>query len=587
MPRPPRTTARAKPHSRAKAAARDVAAMDPDVAWADDLYARMLADCHPFQRDAVEDPGKRVAYLVGRGGGKTTSARVRALRKITSIRGAKVAYVATSRPEAERLNWDPLKKLIDDLGERENFEFSESKMLCRCKRTGGTYQFFGADDKREIGKLRGQPFNEFQVDEAASHDPTILDWMLNRVVGPRLGERHGCILILGTPGHILYGLFYDVTRPGSDKHRPYSQRTDEAYAGWIGWSSHAWTAPAVLALPDAAEKWPAIALNWAEALVTKEREKYGDDNPLWLREYLGLWAADGTTTMYSYRAHNPDGTPFNQWSPVPKDHPWVAKFEWGEKIEEAQWAEALAAARSCLEVAAAALPFRDALFGYGMDLGGRDPYALNVAAWSPTDPERRVYHVFCFSKRRMYARLIADLLIGAAAADLAARHEPYEAAGLYEVTDWPPAAVADLAALGDTLIAELQNVYGIKAGAAEKRGKHGAIEVVNGDLTDGRMFIIAGSPLEVQLSTLQWKPDENGQPKEDRAARNDHADSWTYIRTDISTMLGGKAAPKDDKPGDGKKPKKPAPPPPAPWEVKRSGGEYDSLMADDDFSAIE
>ena len=589
MPRPPRTTARAKPYSRAKAAARDKANDDPDVAWADGLYERMLGDCHPFQRDAVEDPGKRIAYLVGRGGGKTTAARVRAIRKITSIRGAKVAYVATSRPEAERLNWEPLKKLIDDLGERDNFEFSESKMLCRCKRTGGTYQFFGADDKKEIGKLRGQPFNEFQVDEAASHDTTLMDWMLNRIIGPRLGERRGCILILGTPGHILYGLFYDVTRPGSEKHRPYSKRTDSTYDGWIGWSSHAWSAPGVLALPAAAQKWPAIALNWAEALETKEREKWGDDNPVWLREYMGLWAADNTTTMYSYRAHNLDGSAFNQWSPVPKSHPWVATFEWGEKIAKEQWGEALAAARDYLERAIAALPedFGAPLFGYGQDLGSRDPFALNVPAWSPTDPGRRVFHVFCFSKRKMYARLIADLLIGEAAADLAARGEPYTAGGLYELTEWPPASVADLAGLGETLIDELQNVYGIKSRAAEKKGKHGAIEVVNGDLVDGRMFILADSPLEVQLSTLQWKPDENVQPKEDRAARNDHADSWTYIRTDISTMLGGKAAPKDDKPEAGKKPKKPAKPPPAAWEAKRSGGEFDSLMADNDWSSLE
>ena len=109
MPRPPRTKApRAKPHSRAKAQARDVAAQDPDVAWADGIYERMLDACHDFQRDAVTDPALRISYLVGRGGGKTTAARVRAVRKMTSIQRARIAYVATSRPEAERLNWEPL-----------------------------------------------------------------------------------------------------------------------------------------------------------------------------------------------------------------------------------------------------------------------------------------------------------------------------------------------------------------------------------------------------------------------------------------------------------------------------------------------
>ncbi len=563
--------ARAKPHSRVKSAARDLETMDPDAVWAASLSDRMLGDCHPFQRDAVLDPSLRISELVGRGGGKTTSMRVRAVRKTSRIRRARVAYVATSRPEAERLNWEPLKELLDQLGEMDNFEFTESKMICRCKKTGGEYQFFGADDKREVNKLRGQPFDEFQVDECASHDINLLESMLDRAIGPRLGERKGCIVLGGSPGHVLRGRFYEATRDGGDLHRPYRQRGEPEFADWIGWSSHHWNMLDILALPDA-HRYPALLLNWEAALVEKKRQGWTDDNPIWMREYLGKWAQDNTTSMYAYQAHK-DGQLFNRWEPYG-----------ARKLEGV----------TAIKAAIAALPpgIDDWMFGYGMDLGSRDPFALTVKAFSPSDSLRRIWHVFSFEKRRMYARLIAELLIGGDAVEKALRGEIYdEVGGLFGVTGWPAAIVADLAGLGETLIDELANVYGIRIKAAEKKGKFGAIEVYNGDLVDGRMFILGDSPLEEQLSTLQWKPDEYGQPKEDKAAHNHSADSATYIRTEIGAMFS--ASEPVEKPADKSKPQRNLKPIAKPdgWTNaparSKSGGEFDSLMANSDYNAVD
>lgn len=565
-------TARAKPHARKKAAARDLLAMSPDEAWAEDLSARMLADCHPYQRNAVLDPSLRVSLLVGRGGGKTTSKRVRAVHKISRIRRARVAYVATSRPEAERLNWEPLKELLDQLGEMDNFELVESKLICRCRRTGGEYQFFGADDKREINKLRGQPFNEFQVDECASHDTVLFENMLDRAIGPRLGERHGCIVLGGSPGHVLRGRFYDVTRDGSEMHRPFSRRFESDFADWIGWSSHAWSMLDILTLPDAERKYVALVLNWKAALLEKKRQGWSDDNPIWMREYLGKWAADNTTSMYAYRAHK-DGKPWNQWKP------------YGDRrLEGLQQ----------IRAAIAELPkdMGEPMFGYGIDLGSKDPFALNVIAFAPTDPLRRFFHVFNFEKRRMYANEIAKLLIGDDAVATAMRGGVYtDLGGLFGVTGWPAAIVADLAGLGETLIDELANIYGIRIKPAEKKGKFGAIEVFNGDLVDGRMFILADTPLELQLAQLQWKPDEYGQPKEDKAAANHSADAATYIRTEIGMMFSGAVDEKKKPDVAQAKPVRGKPPATRDtWNDQparsRSGGEYDSLLSSGDFNEI-
>jgi hypothetical protein len=535
------STSRAKPHSRKKSAARDRAAMSVDQQWAAGLKDTLLSDCHPWQLDAALDQALRIAVLVGRGGGKTTVLRVRALIKITSIARARVIYAATSRPEAERLNWEPLKQLVDDLGLRDEFVFNEGKLRVTCKRTGGTYQLVGIDDKKEVNKYRGQPFDEVQVDETASHNTTLLEMFLDRAVGPRLGERHGCIVLAGTPGEILAGRFYEVTRIGGEMHRAYALRGEPEYTDWIGWSSHAWSMLDVLALPDA-HRYPALLLNWEAALVEKRRQAWSDTNPIWMREYLGLWARDHTTSMYAYQAHHEDGTPFNRWTPLgdlkldPKD--------WGDVGKTYQ----------VLQRAIAALPkeFDDYLYGYGADLGSRDPFALTIKAFSPTDPLRRFFHVFSFEKRRMYERLIAEMLIGKEAVAKVLRGEVYdELGGLFGLTGWPVAAVADLAGLGETVLDELAEVYGIKFKPAEKKGKPGAIAVYNGDLTDGRTFILGDSPLEHQLASLQWKPDEYGIPKEDKAASNHSADSATYIRTELGPMFSAPAEqPAPTKEGD-------------------------------------
>ena len=580
-----KSSAPASPHSRKKAAARDLAAMSLDQLWALEVEERLLADCHPWQRLVALDPALRYSMLVGRGGGKTTVYRVRALRKITKIKRARVIYAATSRPEAERLNWEPLKELIDQLGLRDEFTFNEGRLRCTCKRTGGTYELVGIDDKKEVNKYRGQPFDEVQVDEAASHNPILLEMFLDRAVGPRLGERHGCIGLGGTPGHVLRGRFYDVTRTGGELHRPYSLRDDPDFAGWVGWSSHAWSMLDVLKLPHAARLYPALVLNWEAALVEKERQKWSDNNPIWMREYLGLWASDHTTSMYAYQAHAADGSLLNRWAP------------YGElKLEGIPM----------LKAAIAALPkeHTDYLYGYGTDLGARDPFALTILAFSPSDPWRRFFHVFSFERRRMYPRLIAELLIGEDAVKARLRGEVYtELGGLFGLTGWPVAAVADLAGLGEMVIDELARVYGIKFVAAEKKNKPGAIEVFNGDLVDGRMFILAGSPLEDQLASLQWKPDEYDVPKEDKAVANHSADSATYIRTKLGAMFSGAlsepppakegeipAVPRPDKPV-AKPAKRPAPSKkPDTWTDKPVGGkrkgEYNALLQDNNFRQI-
>lgn len=466
----------------------------------------LLEECHPKQRAFVLDPGKRVAALTARGAGKTTAVRARYLRRCQNIRAARCLYIATTRDQASEFMWEPLKVVCEKL--RLNARFAEQKLKCTFKESRSFIRLVGADDKKEIEKLRGQPFHEVWIDESASHPHALLQALLLRIIGPRLGDFGGMLGLVGTPGHVLKGMFYEVTKNGSKLGRRWDERDNPEFKSWIKWSTHHWN------LSHGAPFIPAMQRLWAEALEEKERNGWSDDNPIWRREYLGLWAADDTEMVYKYRAFiEKDGVsiPWNQWDPK--------KDEWG-------FAE---------------LPpqFKEWHYTYGMDLGHSDPFALQVLAWCPHDPDKVLYHVYEYERTGMYAKKVAELLTGEEYVQkllmgkLGGLEQP---GGLIGKTDWPDAMWADLAGLGEMVTDELKNVYGIPVQAAEKKNKFDAIELFNGDLIDGRVKVMKDSHLEAQLSELQWDVDEFGRLKENKGQPNHSTDAAIYARRGASHL---------------------------------------------------
>lgn len=552
------------PHSRKKA---DRRVLSTDYLWAARITKRILADCHPWQRDAVIDPARRISMIVGRGGAKTTSMRARALIKMLWLRNQYIGFAATSKEHARLLNWDKIKQACDHYGIRStgndpDVTFLESSMRMTC-RTGSVYQLRGVEDVADAEKFRGFPQAEFQVDECGSFKPELFVYLLDQCVSPRLGEaltlppgllefimqwdeddvdgleaylapivwedhRGGCIVLASTPPRHIGGEFYEVTREGSTRHRPYSKRAE--FPGWLGYSSHTWTLKDVVDLPDSKQKFPALWYNWQEALRTKAEKLWSDENPIWRREYLAIWSADDTDTMFRYRAHV-DGKEWNQWDPLGR----------------------VPATMDDLKAVVAILRerFDDVRFVIPADEGYKDPFACNVLAFSPRDPERTIFHVFPFERTEMYGRPIAELLLGTdeVAAILSTGKFPQKYGGIYGALGIiaPDAAVMDGS---ETLIAELANVYGIRFAKADRKpdSKVGGIELVNGDLQDGRIKILKDSPLERQIRVLQWKEDEFGQKKEDKAQANHSTDTLLYGRKLIANLFEAGAVTQDAKP---------------------------------------
>jgi len=542
-----------KPHERVKTERR---VLSPDDAWADALDAKMLAACHGWQVSLIEDEHRRVSALVGRGGGKTTALCVRGVRKCVKRRRAHVLYFATTRMRAKELIWYPLKDLCDRLGlvSGKDVLFNETELRCTFSRTGSVYQLSGMSDLAEIEKWRGTTYDEVQIDEGASHRHELLDVLLYQVIGPRAKV----ILIVGTAGHILSGTFYDVSRPGSDKHRAYA---DRGRAPDAAWSSHHWTLEMVYNLPDAAKKYPAMVELWELRLQEFADNKWSPDHPIRKREDAAIWALDDTSMIYQYRARLDDGAPWNEWDP-PRD-------ELGpDRVSIAR-----------LPNKPDGSPVEDWLYALGIDHGSRDAFALNVFAVSPSDPDRIIYHLYCFEQPQMYARRIAVLLLGKLAeTDIDAAHA--NPAGLIGAIGWPTGMVSDSLQLGQNILDELSQVYGITIAPADQKGKMSSIELVNGDLVDGRIKILKGSALAEQLENLQWKKDEYGFPREDKGQSNHSADTLCYGRRLLAHLFENIGATDKPPPKHARDPFEEA----AAQEPDFGGGEYEILFGDSDRS---
>lgn len=456
---------------------------------------QLRGDLHPKQVQLFDDPHRRIAVLSARGSGKTTTLKARYFRRMDWTPKARCLYIATTRDQAIDLMWNPIKDLCERLSMPAKFH--ETALRCTFLENDSQLKLVGADDKRQIEKYRGIPFHEVWIDESASFDHKLLEHLIERVIGPRLGDFGGMLGMIGTPGHILKGPFYEATFNGSPDHFRYEDR-ETSTSGY--WSFHSWTAE------DGAPHVATIAKIWEEALTEKREKQWSDQHPVWLREYRATWAADDTDSVFKYRPHNEEGAEWNQWDPE-RDARGIAKLPDGI----GEWSYSL-----------------------GLDYGSRDPTAIGVYAYSANDPQRRLFHVYEFEKRGMYLRTIAELLIG----------EELDAANprglIGAIGGWPDSMVADA---DQGFIDELSAVYGISFKKADRKQetRFSAIELANGDLIDGRVKILKGSRLEEQLVSLQWARDEFGIKKKDKSKRDDQADQFIYARMAANHLISSPA----------------------------------------------
>lgn len=466
----------------------------------------LLARSHPPQRDFILDPGRLISLLCGRGTGKTFAELCRLL--LIMMRGdtvtgggANCLYVTDTRDHARAIVWAEFKALIKELDLVDRVHANETRLEFAFA-NGSLLKLHGFGERDEIEKLRGITWHEVALDESGLARTDLLERLVNEIIGPRLV---GALVLLGTPGYSLDGLFYNLTRPAASseepQHRPYAKR-DEYPEDWDKCSSHAWSAK------EGAEAGIApLKRLWEEKLRLKKSNGWSDTNPKWLREGLGQWAQDDATHVYAYRAYDDEGRELNQWSPAIV----VASTRWSR------------------------LPpgFDPKTWGYGiaMDIGWKDAFAIEALAYR-YEGSRDVWQIGEYYKTKQSARAIATLLIGP-------ELNISKPAGIIGELGWPDFMVADLAGAGEFFVRTMRDEFGIVVAAADKHAKYKdpAIESVNAEMFEGRIRVMKGSALATELSTLQRIVDANGRWIENPKQANHACDGLLYGRIALGALL--------------------------------------------------
>lgn len=474
----------------------------------------------PMQRAMAEDWHKRICLLTPSKNGKTFTVRARLLRGALLKKAFYGLYIGLSRQKAKEDIWDGesgLRNLCELLGLKigqfsdpdVDVVFNNQDLIAYFPKTGSLIRVGGADNMEAIEKYRGGPgYDEVWIDEAKSHTPTLLKELLDEVLEARVNWKDGVMGVCGTPGSDLRGYFYDLTRNGSELSISCTDENPEP----LRWNCHRWS------LEQNTIRLPGQTTSaWERALALKKAKGWTDRNTTWRREYLGQWCAELTSNVYKFQQHDDTtGEPWNIWKPLEKTpaNPLglFSQVKVGEQWQPIAWH-----------------------FGIGMDLGENDLFALEVFAFSAQLPSR-VYQVHEVVKRfremdvpgqKPFSRVD---FIGNALSKAIALIQAYD--------DYPMVVVADMAHMGEAILAEVLIRFGHVIKKANKADKDGLISLVNDDLVDGRMVLFDDereNVLAEQMTELQY--DDSGK-REMPGAPNDACDCTVYFRGEAIKFIG-------------------------------------------------
>lgn len=424
---------------------------------ADALYAQLFAE----QKAVIDDPYRFKSLLTPRRCGKSHLALTYAL--ITCLRKpkAEVRLITLTLSSAKSLYWQN----IIDFGRVYGLGFERTGGLQTNHgiinfMNGSRLTLAGAENKAQIEKQRGAGNDLVIIDECKSFHGFILEELITDIIKPSLQDRRGTLLLIGTPGNILAGPFFEATYPGfkNEKGKPISRSYSNPSDYWSDrkrmrlpqWSRHSFTQKENIHCPQL----------WEDSLLEKVTKDWADDNPTWLREYCGKWIATGDEMVYRYAnlltkdkgAHNcrvtfhkdDNGTKFG----LPLSKPWR--------------------------------------YVMSIDMGFEDDCAIIVAAYS--DFDNSMYLVYEFKENHLLPHQVAEKI--------------RQIKGIFGNSI--ETIIADTGNLGKAIVEEFNSLYGFGIVPAEKRKKYTYIELLNSDMEASRIKVPLDSELASEWLNLTW-----------------------------------------------------------------------------------
>ncbi len=463
----------------------------------------MLADLFKEQREVITDPYPRKAVLCPRRAGKSWTALSYAFHQALTKPGSLCAIVTLTAGSAQRIYW----KTLLGFGKRYGLNLdrkgaTNSTTLVVNLENGSTIFMVGAATRAEIEKLRGNSYDLVVIDECKSFSASVLEELINEVLDNATADSGGTIMMIGTPGNVLAGPFYEATFNGYVKRDDESGLTypisrsfsapepywsDATHDHTPEWSFHKWTLQDNVKVKDAFGRTP-----WENALRSKKRKRWADDNPTWRRESLGEWATSDDVLVYAFGhilAQDGEQACRAVWHPTFGS----GRDKWGLPADE-EWRYIL-----------------------GLDLGFQDDTAFIVLAYSPTHDT--LYQVYDYKSPHMN---VSD--VGAKLLEIQAQ---FDNRIEVMVSDSGPMKM---------VLEEINSQFGLGLIPAEKTQKWDHIELLNSDLYDAKFKVKRDSELVHEWLHLQWELDSmsreeairRGKLTEDKRCANHLSDAALY-----------------------------------------------------------
>jgi Terminase RNaseH-like domain len=233
--------------------------------WRERLFAQ--------QRAFFDDPSPQKAALTTRRAGKSEVDNAGLVDGIACKPDLIALYVTLTIATSCDNQWE----LTHTANKRYNLGLEPSDNRWNSPQ-GGCIWLAGCKDRGEVDKFRGLKYSIIIIDEAGTHRPDVLKYLIDNVLSAARTDTDCPIWLTGTPGMVPRGKFWALTTGADPEVKP--------------WQTHSWSV----------QDNPHHPFGRDAAALEKYRlqEGFALDSPTWKREFCGEWVLDTSTLIYEY-----------------------------------------------------------------------------------------------------------------------------------------------------------------------------------------------------------------------------------------------------------------------------------------------
>lgn len=239
-------------------------------------YPKFILDEFLFaeQLAFVNDPARFAAACCSVRAGKTMACAADLINTALMMPGTLSLYITLARTSAKAILWPEILRINRDYGLGGIPNLADLTMAMP---NDSIIRLYGGNEETEIEKIRGLSNTALiYLDEAQAFRAHIKS-LVEDIVTKRLYDTNGRCRMIGTPGPIEAGYFYEATTKGE------------------GWSKHHWT---MFNNPWLLKKSGKTPQELTEADCARRGVTL--DDPAIQRENFGRWAKDPNSLLLNY-----------------------------------------------------------------------------------------------------------------------------------------------------------------------------------------------------------------------------------------------------------------------------------------------